>query len=446
MNPKARLAVLGLVATLSSWLVTLQSMHDPMGWWHLSIGRIIAANRAIPDTNPFVFGHPAPPEIHVHGWLGEVWLYEVWSLGGLQAVMTLAAMLVGVTALMIGLPNLLHRNKLSFFVPALIFGTCVGATIDWGPNMFAVPLAAATSLVAVTVLFGTRPWPWLAAVGLLTVAWVNLAPGARLAPLFLLLCAGAAVILGRRERSPIFALVALLSGLLLIASPWGTAVFGAPVAIRSLLAPAYAMLCGCIAGILTVADDREPEFPRAAAVLTVVVSVAAMLLMQPIMSWHASVVEAVDDRRRDRAPLRGIVPDTLPVDAVQTIDSWGSTPRIFAPRELGSYIVFELDVARPTPLVWDDASTPSDSAMRALEDELRTNPRAMWRGVFQQYDVDTALLPPSWNALADELAADPLWREIEGGKVRLFSRAPRLGAPPAEDGAAPDQNPPPNRK
>ena len=56
-------------------------------WWHLKIGEIIHAQRAIPTTNMFSWSLPGDMPFFYGAWLGEWLLYVVYTWGGLALLL-----------------------------------------------------------------------------------------------------------------------------------------------------------------------------------------------------------------------------------------------------------------------------------------------------------------------------------------------------------------------
>ncbi|MHB1133475.1 MAG: hypothetical protein ACYC4L_13980 [Chloroflexota bacterium] len=98
-RPHLLLAHLWLGLPLLAGLVGGLTLAIPLSdtWWHLRLGQIILSTGSLPSVDTLSFtasGHYYP----ALEWLGEVYLYGLYSIGGLELVITINAILLSLTA------------------------------------------------------------------------------------------------------------------------------------------------------------------------------------------------------------------------------------------------------------------------------------------------------------------------------------------------------------
>jgi len=96
----AALAGILLLAVVAFFLHLLEPIDDPDVFWHLKTGEWIAANRALPTTDPFAYTTAAPVTsdqrfVLTSYWLSQLVLQALCSLAGLQGVVILRFALAG---------------------------------------------------------------------------------------------------------------------------------------------------------------------------------------------------------------------------------------------------------------------------------------------------------------------------------------------------------------
>lgn len=69
-------------------------------WWHLKVGEIIATTRHIPTTDTFSFTAADTPYFYQQ-WLGALYLYAVFRLGGIELVVLANTLLLTATAALV---------------------------------------------------------------------------------------------------------------------------------------------------------------------------------------------------------------------------------------------------------------------------------------------------------------------------------------------------------
>lgn len=87
-------------------------------WWHLKIGEWIFTHRTIPTTNMYAWSIPAETPYFYATWLGELLLYLMFRLGGLELITFARTLLLGITFLLVGMEA--KRRSKSWRIAALV--------------------------------------------------------------------------------------------------------------------------------------------------------------------------------------------------------------------------------------------------------------------------------------------------------------------------------------
>lgn len=426
-------AWLAAPAALAASILGLVPLRDHDAWWHLAVGQLIALHRAIPDTNPFSFTAPADAPVVIQPWIGQLWLLDLYALGGMQTVLTSRNILAAIAiAIVTYVTYRRSRNVLATVVGALALALVCIAVAAATPSMFALVLGALLVAAIFAVWDGKRPRLAAAAAVGLAAAWANIASGFLLPAGGFAAAALAAVVVGDRKRARPFVLGCVPAALATLLTPWGTEIYS------SIRLDVVVLAVLTMAAIPIVASRHRAEVPaekrRLAPILTGLVVFAASALTQPLFAWHPAVMTTLHRGAvRSSAPHAGIVPADLPVEPLQILAAWGSRPRVFSSTDHAGYIAFELNLVRPRGVVWDDpVLTLPGAGQRELARMLEDAPGSVWRGAFQQYDVRAVVITEALHgALARELANAPLWDHAYDERgIHLFVR----------------QNPPPNKK
>ena len=151
-------------------------------------------------------------------------------------------------------------------------------------------------------------------------------------------------------------------------------------------------------------------------------------LSQPIFVWRAWFIAplagALDLRRAQ--PHQYVISEQVPVEAVALLARSSASPRVWADRKYEGYVHYKLLPTGARQVTFTDPRlelTPSEvSAVR----ELVGQDKDLWRGIFQGYGVNAALLDERENkALSEALSAHPDWQLVhrQGGSV-YFVHAP----------------------
>jgi hypothetical protein len=282
-------AVAAFAIALLAGLFALHRLYDFDLLWHVRTGAWIAAEHAIPRTDPFGGGTAGLPWLDV-AWAAQWIAAAIAGRGGLVAVQLVAAGIVAATFL-----ALLARSPRT---PALL-ATALLAVLASShrflprPDLLALPLVVGT--LALIEVLPRRPRAAATALALLTAAWANLHGSFVLAPL-LVAAAGAGAALRRGGRraiglyAPAFAAVALAP----LCNPRGARIYGvlAPY-IQSMLAavglaPAGAALHASEWTPTTGALVHDAIFPTTAFLLLVL-----MLALSYVRLGRAASAERV---------------------------------------------------------------------------------------------------------------------------------------------------------
>ncbi len=268
-------------------------------YWHLKTGELIAQTGTVPAADPFSYTYAGRPWV-AHEWLAQLIFYQLYALGGFDALRVLPAAAAAMTLLLMhtiarrlaGTDRAAALATTGFFVPLMPFFTL-------RPQVFTYVCFAAYLLVLVDFKYFRslrRLW-WLP---LLMLAWVNL-HGAFMLGIVLLIAFGVSEWLQgqraqRRRSLPLglywgFALLTVAATLL---NPQGLRILVYPFellgmeASRGLIeewaSPSFhdllprLVLAGLFAWIMAVAHARRP--PELSELLLPLLMFAAGLLSQ----------------------------------------------------------------------------------------------------------------------------------------------------------------------
>ena len=143
-------------------------------WWHLKIGEWIYTHRTIPTTNLFAWTLPADTPYYYGTWLGELLLYLLYRLGGLELTMFTRTMLFGITFWLVGYEA--RRRSGSWRIAAFIVALATVMTLSnvhvrtqiWSWVPFIIYLILLSRFTDHQL-----PRAWLFILPLLMVFWVN---------------------------------------------------------------------------------------------------------------------------------------------------------------------------------------------------------------------------------------------------------------------------------
>ena len=189
-------------------------------FWHLTTGRWIVEQHAIPQFDPLAVASAHVPWINGE-WLYEIVLYALHGIAGDPGISIISAILVAAIFAM----GFLFATRQHDLGPALLIAAIAfaGASDRLGVR----PAAAAALLIVIALgLLGSRLrlMPLVIAYACLTVVWINVHPSALLAPLLAFITM---LIDVRRWR------VALASAIALLINPFGWNAILAPLRLTS---------------------------------------------------------------------------------------------------------------------------------------------------------------------------------------------------------------------
>jgi hypothetical protein len=169
-------------------------------WWHLSAGKLILQNHAIPHADPFSFTAAGKPWV-AHEWLSDIIFYSAYSLVGSAGLLLLVA-LVQTLAFWFAYARS-GGNQIARIV-ALGLGLWAATPIfSVRPQIFTY-LFAATFLFVLTRFLQAGNYKSLIVLPIVSIFWVNLHAGYMLGPALILLFAVGAAFdwLAGQEDSP----------------------------------------------------------------------------------------------------------------------------------------------------------------------------------------------------------------------------------------------------
>jgi hypothetical protein len=169
-------------------------------WWHLVLGREIAATGSIPRANLYLYSLPADLPFHDLPWLAQWLMFQLYALAGHHgnALALSACVLVGWWLLFDA--ALRRCDRVRVVAPIAVVSVLLSTpALAVRPQMFVFPLYA----VLLSVLFGvaderlSRRWLW--ALPVCGALWANLHGSFVLCPM-LIGAVGAAHLIARRCR------------------------------------------------------------------------------------------------------------------------------------------------------------------------------------------------------------------------------------------------------
>jgi hypothetical protein len=189
-------------------------------FWHLTTGRWIVANHAIPAFDPLAVASAHVPWINGE-WLYEIVLYALHGIAGDGGISIISAILVAaIFAMGFFFASREHDIGPALLIAAIAFA---GASDRLGVR----PAAAAALLIVIALgILSSRMrlLPLAIAYACLTVVWINVHPSALLAPVLALITM---LIDVRRWR------VLLASAVALLINPFGWNAILAPIRLSS---------------------------------------------------------------------------------------------------------------------------------------------------------------------------------------------------------------------
>lgn len=431
-------------------------------WWHMRVGQLIVETGQVPTVDLFAWTVPPGTPYAYGAWLGEVLLYRLYQLGGIELMLCLRNLLAGA---LLGLVALEARRRVGSWrfagLAVLGAGLLLLSNINARPQMFAWVPFGLTVLLLGRYVDGQLRTGWLVALlTLLTAFWVNVHGSFVLGPLLVgAALAGEALprlrdpgALRAAPRARGLALALATVALATLANPRGIGIYDY---VRSLLSdvptqryivewqpptpdePVFAAFYLSVLALLAVwAIGREPPRPADAIV------VCGLLWL----AW----------RSERYVPWYGVVAMPVLAEAVARVRGQLSPAPVARParsrhRLLAALLVLPVVVAQP----WFGRTQPLVTwTPVAAADELRAHPGGrlfndltfgsylIWAVPEQPVFVDPRLelypeaLVEDYGAIGDGRDAVSLLARY--GVDRAFisrARQPRLSAALRHDGA-----------
>jgi hypothetical protein len=242
--------------------------------YHLKVGELIVAERALPRTDGLAWTTAGRPWLD-QNWGAQVALYGIWRLGGFS-LLTVASALCTVAAWGLVAAACRRRTANLRLIAGAVLAGYVAAAAGFSPRPQMLSLVLFAAELYLLEVARTRPRVALV-IPLLMVLWANL-HGAFVVGVGLLVVEVAAA-LWRRDRPGVarYLLVTTASVAALLVNPWGARVLGYALSFpanptvtgivsewgpATLRQPAGALILAGI-GVLVVALVRAPAPERA---------------------------------------------------------------------------------------------------------------------------------------------------------------------------------------
>jgi hypothetical protein len=158
-------------------------VNNPDTFGHLAQGRQIAQLGHVPARDTFSFWQPQPVLWHNYEWLSDWLSYRLYQLGGPDALLVAKCVLLALAgALIVRLAQLLGGARAAAWCALLLVLAIPASRFRFTerPHLVTLPFAA-TYLIGFCYL--ARAWgagtrrgdvAWIAGIGLVHLAWVNL--------------------------------------------------------------------------------------------------------------------------------------------------------------------------------------------------------------------------------------------------------------------------------
>ena len=481
------MAALGVAAIVVGLAGLLPLRHEGV-WFHLWVGRVVWELGAVVSANHVLYTLPDQAPSIVVPWLSDTLLFGSYKLMDLEGVLWvrnhLWAIAMGLSAWIAGWRAKTWHEPLFYGV---LGAAVVGLSPEPdGPQMFAAPLWVASlgcCLWRATCAADRTLKQDALGLGLLAgcaALWANLDVSY---PLILLpvlglaaaaLCAAAAtlnphglwthahtasLLLARIDHpaAPTWASIKSLPAASIVAAafaarltltlhPWNKAQQTRPgfylglglmwalvaLALTHARAAAWFGLAMPMVYIWSVRGIVLTKTPAASKPLTLkrtalIVLLASTLpiLTQPIFMTHEPLARTVPwFKTRGVQPHATTLPARVPLEAMQMIKRHRSPrERLYVDQSVTGYALFELQPQRPLMMLQSDARV--ELLSQAQWDQLKLLEETdIWRGLFQQWDVQMALLHKKRQAtLVDAMRTNASWHmQYEDDQWIYFAR------------------------
>ena len=366
-------------------------------FWHLSSGRWIVENRALPVTDPFTVASDREPWINGN-WLIQVAAYGLHTVVGLKGL----SIVRGVCAAL--LFTLVYVFAVRASAPHIALALVSIAFAGAMPVLDVRPASVAALFVVLAIELRTP-----VAHALLAMTWINVHPSAILAPIV--------TAFSTRRAAPVVA-----SALALLLNPFGVKALIAPVVLMSYVTsgafvnaewlpslPARFPLLYIAAAIGVIAfiaahDYREHWWRVALFVLFAYLAIRHVR-HQPLFFAAFPLLVAPVVGRADRKPAYtvsvaailfavvtsehylGLMRNRFPVQAVARLKVSGLRGNIYQPDQFGGYVMWAF---YPERRALTDGRNELYQRFLSEMAEARGDERA-WRALLRKYRVDLAV-------------------------------------------------------
>lgn len=170
------LDILWVLVILAGFLFFVSLIPLPPNdfWWHIKIGEYIYHNHAIPTSNMYAWTLPADQPFFYAAWLGELLLYWLYHIGGIQLDVFIRTLLIGISFGLVA--NEARRRSGSWRVSALVVTLlCLMSTSNlpvrtqiWAWLPFII-----TYVILQRFSESKLKWQWLLFCPALMIFWVN---------------------------------------------------------------------------------------------------------------------------------------------------------------------------------------------------------------------------------------------------------------------------------
>ncbi|HEY1067402.1 MAG TPA: hypothetical protein VGE52_14870, partial [Pirellulales bacterium] len=172
-RPRLTLAALWLIVpTLLVFIdVATQAEYQVDYWTHLRQGRLIAELGEIPTTDRITYTIHGRPVLN-QNWLGQLFLYELFELGGMPLTQFVAALIyAGSIALVTAVAYARSQNARAAAVAAILAAACAWTNFSIRTQTFGI---ACFAIVAAALwLWPRRAWWPLLLLAPVQIIWAN---------------------------------------------------------------------------------------------------------------------------------------------------------------------------------------------------------------------------------------------------------------------------------
>ncbi|MGM0558198.1 MAG: hypothetical protein ACQEVA_17570 [Myxococcota bacterium] len=163
----------------------------------------------------------------------------------------------------------------------------------------------------------------------------------------------------------------------------------------------------------TLPDFAWPKLSgsRFKAVLAAVLLLVVAFGMQRLTNTQDDFINAIQPfEARQEQPLKGLVPPETPVIHAEILDGLAVVPRLYHDRRYAGFLIFQLVDGKPDPIVFVDprVDLPPADIWKLYH---MINDGEAWRGTFQQFGVNSAVLNKQTQApLIEDMRTRREWQ------------------------------------